>query len=348
MTTNNSQKNRLIFGLLLLLSIITIGGGYLVQRHRDRSAQPLVVSATSLSPEQFHTESVQLITLMKQKGMKDTFAYVSNKMATDPSFAKDCHPLLHGLGDAAYIYYGGYSQAIKYQNEICNSGYTHGVLEEYLTKTPDINQAITIACGSRSAEDFAQWQCFHGIGHGIMLASNKNVTPAIKLCESLLSKFSVNACVNGVFMEHFVVIDHDGNIPTIDPTSLNDCLNQNYIYKGTCYLYAPTAYLTLHNAQYMAALKWCNGAEESYIATCTEGVGSQSMKDNINNPAVSRQVCQNADEKYRTYCVSGVVGMYIYFNGSSSAAQSLCQDQFVDYQATCQATISGVKDSLKI
>src|SRR5579862_9167789 len=89
-------------------------------------------------------------------------------MAADPSFAKDCHPLLHQLGRAAYSYYGSYAAAIKYQNELCNSGYTHGVLEAYLAKSTTIASTLKTACTSMASQKFNSWQCYHGLGHGVM------------------------------------------------------------------------------------------------------------------------------------------------------------------------------------
>jgi hypothetical protein len=335
---------------LLALIVLILGCLYFGERFWNNLTPSMHVSSNStrLSAAQFRYESSKLQYLMEHDGISAAFNYVSQKIATDPSFAKDCHPLLHDLGHAAFSYFGGYSQAIGHQNEICDSGYTHGVLEEYLSSVPNMEMALTKACSTTNGQNFTQWQCYHGLGHGIMLASNQNVIKSLKFCENFTLSFNQEACANGVFMQHFELTDHEGNIPSANPTSLNDCTYKGVIYRSDCYYYAPAAFLTINNAEYYSALKWCYGAGSNYISTCIAGVGGQTMKENINDSEVAKRICLAADKMYRAACVNGAVGMYIFFYSSSSVAQPLCKKEFSIYQTACQSAIDYAKNNLKI
>jgi hypothetical protein len=280
--------------------------------------------------------------------MDAAFAYVDNAIATNPSFAKSCHPVLHHLGNMAFNFYGGYAGAMKYQNEICNSGYTHGILEMYLSTTPDPDQAIRTACNP-AEESFQQWQCFHGLGHGIMFMTNGDVQRSIDRCNSALpTSYSRQACVNGVAMQQFIVVDHMGNVPKTNPTSLADCKSKQPDYKQDCYFYAPTAYLTVNDGQYASALKWCNDAEPAFVGVCVNGVGSQMMKENINKPETVNKVCEQADKLYVSTCISGAVSMSVFFHGSVSAAQQLCENEFKDHSGICEETIEAQRKNLHL
>ena len=339
-------KNSIAVKVLILLvtSVFIVGG--IISDTQERPPTP-VAEVPLLSPAQFQTQVSILTDLMKTQGINASFKYTEQQIQTNPSFAKDCHPLLHELGHAAYAYYGGYAKAIVYQNELCDSGYTHGVLESYLSSGPDITQALQSACTGETTT-FNQWQCYHGLGHGVMLVSFEDIDRSTSLCNTLPSDFSRSACINGVFMQHFVVTDHDGSVPKTNPTSLHDCAIQPLDYKPACYNYAPSAYLTINNGQYASALKWCHTAEKNYVPDCIGGVGSQAMKENITNISKVTDVCTEAGKAYTDVCINGAVGMYVYFMGSSKQALQLCNDQFKAYQSVCEGTVALEKATLHV
>lgn len=304
-------------------------------------------TAPPLTARQFQAEKTKLTQHMRRDGMAATFAYVAQRINTNASFARSCHPLLHELGHEAFTYFGSYAKAIVYQKELCDAGYMHGVLESYLTATPDIKQALRTAC-QPAVETFALWQCFHGLGHGIMMVSLANIPRSLQLCQTLPTTFAQDACSNGVAMQHFVVTHHDGTVPRTNPTSLADCTLQNRTYQRDCYGYAPSAYLTINAGQYTAALMWCKQAQAGYLAACVAGVGSQAMKDHITSPTLVMDICKGADRQYTDPCMNGAVSMYAFFYASSAAAEELCSTVFHGYEGVCQAAVSTAKKSFKI
>lgn len=332
----------------LILLVVFVWGVLAVVSMRDQQKPTATVSAVKpLTSAQFQNQVATLTSLMKTKGVTAAFSYTEQQITTNPSFALDCHPLLHELGHAAYVYYGGYTKAIVYQNELCDSGYTHGVLESYLSSGPDITQALQNACNSTMSV-FNQWQCYHGLGHGVMLVSMENIARSTALCGTLPTPFSQDACVNGVFMQHFVVTDHEGSVPKTNPTSLKDCAAQPSMYKPVCYNYAPSAYLTVFSGQYASAFKWCHTAEAAYVPTCIGGIGSQAMKEHITHAGAVQQICDMAGTSYAGDCINGAAGMDVYFHGSAAPATALCQNQFKAYQTICTSAISLEKSRLNL
>lgn len=341
-----SGRQKLIAIAIIVLLVALSGGWWLVHRTGSHQVQS---AAAPLSHGEFIHQEDTLIGLLHASGAEASFAYAEKQMAQNSSFAHDCHPLLHDLGHEAYHYYGSFAAAMGHASEICDAGYVHGVVEEYFTSTPHAADAIASSCPAAAAEDLHEWQCFHGLGHGAMLISGEQVDAAIPLCERLSGSFAKGACVNGAFMEEFVVTDHDGGI-IADAASrnLSVCGHQSRQYKQDCYFYAPTAFLQQHSARYGDAMSWCKAGEPSYISACMNGIGAESMKDNIARPDIAAQACKAAERKYRDACVSGAISLYIFEHASSEAAAPLCTHEFKPYQTLCTSIIAAEHKALKV
>lgn len=337
------RTKSILFLALCAVILLLIIVGSIWYFHKPK--QPVAAQVISpLSSAQFQQQVMTLVNLMKTQSSQAAFAYTEKEIQANPSFAKSCHPVLHELGHAAYTYYGGYAQAMQHSNEICDSGYVHGVLESYLGSDVNIQQALQNAC-SPSMSTYDQWQCYHGLGHGVMLVSLGSVPKSLVLCNTLTGSFATDACINGVYMQHFVVTSHDGDIPKTNPTSLSDCTTQPVSDRGTCYDYAPSAYLTVYSGQYQSAIQWCSGAG-SLVSACDEGIGSQAMKDNITNVNEVKNICEGSTKLFAESCISGAVGMDVYFLGAIKQAETMCQNQFKAYESVCNGTIGVDKVAL--
>ena len=56
--------------------------------------------------------------------------------STRTTLCASCHDLVHEVGREAYKKYGDFSEAMKYQDEVCNSGYLHGYIESRFRRAP--------------------------------------------------------------------------------------------------------------------------------------------------------------------------------------------------------------------
>jgi hypothetical protein len=284
----------------------------------------------------------------KAGGADESFRYVEQQLLSNASFARECHPLLHHLGHEAYVLAGGFDTAMEKSNELCNSGFIHGVIEAHITEADDKKAAIASTCTTGAAENYAAWQCYHGLGHGAMFASGRDVSGALALCTGLNSEFARGSCANGAFMEAFITESHSGAHKNHEDIPGLELCKQQKAYISDCYFYAPTSYLGMHANDYTGAFEWCSGAQKEYTLACVGGVGAQAMKENVLHPGMAAGVCSSAPSGYRTSCVSSAIGIYINHRASSASAKPLCDNEFKTYKETCQRVIRSRQESLQI
>lgn len=345
MKKSNSKRPKLyLSGLVAVFLVLIIPLLFTLYR-----PSPTVKPAEKLSHHAYEMQQEELTKQLKHAGLKATFSYVRQQLKSNPAFARECHPLLHHLGRTAFAQLGGFQAALVDADEICNSGYIHGVIEGNFAAAENVDQALAASCPKSAEENFKQWQCFHGVGHGVMYSLQKDHGKSIEICERLATPFAVGACVNGVFMERFIVVSHMGGADAPSPlTDMALCKNQKQLYKADCYTYAPTAYLERNTNRYDDAVDWCNKAESDFVATCVSGVAAQAMKDNITKPEFAADLCRRVASGYSNACVFGSVGIFINHYASSDRALPLCTKEFGSFKQTCDNVISNKKTTLQI
>lgn len=303
-------------------------------------ATPADKPAPGFTPEAFEQQVKKLTVAMEGGGVETSFILVDKSLGLNPTFARDCHPLLHRLGQAAYRHYGSFAAAMAPAKEICNSGYVHGVIEANFLNQPDVATALSSSCPDTQSTTYASWQCFHGAGHGVMYRLENDVRASLDACQSLAVDFASQSCANGVYMEAFNVVGHGGGHGGSKTNPGLSLCQTEPRYRTDCYFYAPVAYLTEHNSGYRAAVQWCQAVEDAHRASCIRGVGSQVMKDNITKPAIAAEVCAQAPERQREVCIEGAVGLAVNHHGKSEPAKALCDSTFKAYKAACMNRIA--------
>ena len=262
---------------------------------------------------------------------------------SDDRLLRSCHYLVHEIGHRAYQKYGSFPEAMQYQNEMCNSGYMHGVIEIHFENAESITRELRTVCNSYPLISFERWECVHGVGHGVMYFTLNNLPESLSLCEKYTTEFEQQTCANGVFMENFAV-DGDVHISEYvrDTDLFYPCSDQTERYKTDCYGYAPIYYLSLYPNEYQDALEWCGGAEPEYVHACVFGVGSQMMKENVSDPLHVEEMCEK-DARYRANCIAGMTTLYVNHYGEIAPAEDLCPRLREENRTVCMQTIEGMR-----
>lgn len=336
----NKRFIHLVIASVLIASICSLVA-YRFSKAKS-PAQPIKV-AQPLSHEQFEAVKNKLVQLLEEKDPEASLDYLRNAIAQDASLARECHPLLHHLGQSAYEKYKDFNKTVSYQDGLCNSGYTHGTIEAHFMASNDIHTALQTTCSNQNNEiTFQQWQCYHGTGHGVMYFTGKDLSQSLSLCESLPTDFARSSCVNGAFMERFIIVSHSGS-PAKSTSNVNTdlCEQQAAVYKSDCYFYAPTAYLERHTNDYNGAFEDCKNAENNFIDSCINGVGGQAMKENITRPDIARDICKTAPKKYVSSCIKGAIVLLINHSGSTALVEPLCDTTFGLYKDICTENIES-------
>jgi plastocyanin len=278
-----------------------------------------------LSEERYKEIETDLTALVREENPRVALEKLRREIKTEDALARSCHPLVHDIGHAAYEKYGDFGEAMKYQDEVCNSGYLHGIIESRFSESDDVFADMKTMCDQYRSGSYMSWQCYHGIGHGVMFYTANDLPRSLKMCEGFDTDFGRSNCANGVFMENFNAdqkLHLSKFLKESDP--FYPCAQQAERYKAVCYLYAPTYFLSLNQGDYDAALEWCNGAEAGFEPSCAYGVGTQAMKENLNDPKLVESVCINGEDEQTAPCIEGMTGLYINHHGSLEPARELC------------------------
>lgn len=336
----NKKKWFLLFFLSLLL-----GGVFIFSIQKQETTEQKIISFNqqTLSKEAYQKIRDELVTITNNQNPQETLTFLREKIKTDDALARSCHALVHEIGQNAYQKYNDFGEAMKYQDEVCNSGYLHGIIEAHFSKSADIFTTLQSVCATYKPTSFIGWECYHGVGHGLMYFTQNILPRSLSLCDTYENIDARSACVNGVFMENFNTdqkLHPSRYLKSSDP--FFPCNEQKSVHQGDCYLYAPSYYLNLHKNDYHQAIKWCRTAGKDFQLICINGVGAQMMKENSNNPKFVESICMS-DKNGTEACIDGLVGLYINHFGGLDEAKILCNKLEKANQPICEQTIVSRK-----
>ncbi len=297
----------------------------------------------ALEHESTYEEQVAyFLTLQKEHDTKTALAHLRDEIKENDSLAYSCHDVAHTLGHEAFKLYADFGKAMELQDEICNSGYIHGIIEEYFSETADVFEAMKTICNAYPPGKFTSWECYHGVGHGLMYYTNNNLPKALSLCRAYNGPFARTSCINGVYMENFNAGEKIHTSTFIKTDDLfYPCSDPAFDYKKDCYVYAPIRYLHLNPEDYAGALDWCNNAPLPHQSTCANGVGSQAMKENINAPKQVEKICRQGKFSQIKPCIEGMTGLYINHSGALGPARTLCLELDWPNRRFCKRAIQN-------
>jgi len=250
-----------------------------------------------------------------------------------PYTVRFCHPIAHELGHAAVKrYHEDFQKVISFPHETCAAGYLHGAVEEMLNASKDPESDLLKLCAPAN-----KGPCIHGVGHGTMFVAKQDVAKARALCNKFPTDSRRITCSEGLFMQLFGPDEEDekakANLPAAELAKdpLYPCKDQPSLFQSACFFYAPTFYLSSHDYAnhpevFAEALKWClNGKASGGANDCSRGVGSRTMKYNLDREDWAAQQCATAADGWqRKACTQGLVSYYTVNYTESGAAARLC------------------------
>ncbi len=295
-----------------------------------------------LSSDGYRSARQDLLVAMEQGSAKNALTILREKASVSNAYARSCHMLSHEVGREAFKKYGTFGKAMGYQDEICNSGYLHGIIESGFLQSADIKKTIRDVCADYTSGTYLAWECYHGVGHGAMYYTGNDLPESLRLCETYTDGFARGSCVNGVYMENFNTDEVLHPSRFLDPSDpLLPCPFEPQHYKADCYLYAPVYYLTLHKNDYAGALAWCDLAEVNFRLSCVQGVGAQTMKENILDPHFTERICMSGGEEKKNSCISGMVGLFINHHGALRPALDMCATLQEENRQMCEGIVAA-------
>ncbi len=290
--------------------------------------------------------SKKLLQVLDDHDARQAILFLKKEITKDSRVNNSCHEFLHELGKAAYKKYGDFTEAIKYNDEFCVSGFTHGVIQAHFKSSKNLLTTLQTTCKDYPEGKHITWQCNHGLGHGLMYFTGNNLPESIKYCKLLSSDSQRSACANGAYMENFNS-DH-----VMHPSKFVD--NKNFFYpcdtlpdyKRDCYVNAPIRFLDRNNYDFEKAFDWCGVAPEvEFRSFCYRGLASKMTKFNMGKPKLVEIICIRKSPKMISDCIGGIVFWYIGYYGDLEQARDLCNVFNSNNKQICEAYI-GFQEEL--
>lgn len=294
----------------------------------------------TLSEEEYKNIEKSILDLVEKENPRVALDELRLETKNNSALLAVCHSIVHEIGHEAYEKYTDFGIAMQYQDEFCNSGYLHGIIEAHFNKSTDIFTTMQDTCKDFPLGKFMSFECLHGIGHGLMYFTSNDLPKSLEYCSKFNSSFARENCSNGVFMENFNVDQKLHISKYLDPSNpFFPCNIQDENIKEQCYIYAPIYYLSLNPREYINALTWCETTELGFTKICTHGVGSQAMKENIDNPEIVEKICESGTIGQKTSCIMGMTTLYINHYGELGAGKKLCNKLNFSNKSTCYSTL---------
>ena len=188
------------------------------------------------------------------------------------------HDMAHSVGRETAKDYGSNFKAFDLCPVTFNYGCSHGFFEYVLARTDTPKEAATTICESRSSKDtflIAGFTCYHGVGHGIMMAEAYSVQNSLKACNTLPTHEAKDGCWQGVFMENVNAGMSGRALPGVFKRSdpLSPCDKVGDKYKHECYINHSGWLMTVARNDLRKGSRYCLKAKGRYKSSCFQSIG---------------------------------------------------------------------------
>jgi hypothetical protein len=287
--------------------------------------------------------------LAYREGPRVALTLFEERLATDPVVEKGCHRISHFIGSASLERFrGDVARTFSSGSPVCVSGYYHGILERAFlgisTKAGLARAArqLCVADGIRP-RGFLDYQCRHGLGHGLMIQTGYDLPMALEICASLGTGWDHKACAGGAFMEN-INTAFGFRSPWLDDTNpLYPCGRVSESDRRSCYLRASWRILVLEKSSYERTAAACAQLRK-WAATCLQGFGRDVAEKARYQADEILRLCRVVVEERRGDCLLGAARTIANASGKAGVepARMLCIKTNARYRSDCFAGVGVV------
>ncbi len=156
-----------------------------------------------------------LQTVLESQGVRPAMEALNGVVARDRDVKRDAHVYAHGIGIAAYGGPDSVGAVFARCTPEHQSGCYHGVVQAYFVDARQTGGEVGAATANALCRDYRgeagrggdrwlQFQCAHGMGHGLVMFHGHDLPVALGGCDLLESPFERETCYQGAFMENVV------------------------------------------------------------------------------------------------------------------------------------------------
>ena len=228
------------------------------------------------------------------------------------------HALAHVVGRETARDYGSNFRSFNLCPITFNYGCQHGFFEYVLGRTDTPRQAAISICQSIGSDRMltAGFSCYHGVGHGVMMAEAYNLPAALDVCNTLPKPKGQDGCWQGVFMENVNAGMQGRARPGVfsrrDPLAPCDRVADRYRHE--CFINQAGYLMHVSSLEIGRATRDCLAAPGRYKSVCMQSIGLM-----VTNPVwqaalsteagkrpfavVAWDLCRRFPSAYRRDCV---------------------------------------------
>ena len=333
-----NRRRRAVLGLVLLMALVdtALALAVLVPAEDAQPAPTILVhpAATVFVPDETRVSGCTNTSCFQQgfgniayrEGPKAALSLVSDVYGEGGS--PECHSIAHTIGAAALARNrGDVPTTFAEGSSICWSGYYHGILERALVDvsatTPNALATVSGSICSEALERMTPWiayQCLHGLGHGVMIATGMHLARSLDLCRLTETRWERDACKGGVFMEN--ISPSVGTTQWLrDDDLLYPCNAVAVVDRARCYQMVTTRVLPAVGNDWEETAEICAGIEAAFVQMCFRSLG----RDASNNTG------RDVD---RTVALCAVAREY---DGEASCIRAAAQDFTANFTSGMKA-----------
>ena len=282
--------------------------------------------------------------VMRIEGADVAVAEINALSETDEFIARDCHQVVHDLGNDAAGWYGDVGIALTFEGSACWSGYYHGVVEYAISQFggSELYDEMPGICTSAATDEysFTHYNCVHGLGHGVMLNLDGDLFGSIPYCEALPDHWELSSCVGGALMEN--VVSAQQGIPTdlrtddlIYPCNVigEDYVDECFAMQTSWMLYQ----LGYADENFAEAFAICDGVREDMVDNCYRSMGRDVSGSSLLEVTRIVRLCSLGDLDYQEECYVGASLNAVYNDHGTTMATALCEAIPTRMQQACYA-----------
>ncbi|NJK60457.1 MAG: hypothetical protein HC918_09790 [Oscillatoriales cyanobacterium SM2_1_8] len=257
----------------------------------------------------------------------------------------DFHEMAHHIGRATAHAFGVNPEAFATCPDSFNYGCQHGFFQAALAEEPDLVATARKICQSgASTQSRAEFYCFHGVGHGVMMAKMYDLPSSLAVCDDL-AETQAAGCWQGVFMENINGTTNgmgQAGVFTDDPLTPCNAIERKYRYQ--CYINHGSHLLRRSGMSVAAASRLCLRAEE-HLKPCLESLGIMSTNPGwqlaVTSPDGSfydkaLRICQEFPAELRRYCLgSGIDNLAANYTTDIEPSVQFCRRVPKEDRAFC-------------
>ena len=275
------------------------------------------------------------------KGPRAALARFGQSIETDPAVEKGCHRIAHVIGAASLERLrGDVARTFSLGSPTCVSGYYHGILERAFlgvaskARLTEAARSICFGEGIRR-RGFLDYQCRHGLGHGLMIQTGYDLPLSLSICARLGTGWDHKACAGGVFMEN-INTQFGYRSPWLDDSDpLYPCRRVSPDDRRSCYLRASWRILISNGEDYAGAARTCS-ALGAWVSTCLQGLGRDVAEKARYSAAKILPLCRDAG-RGEADCLLGASRTIANASGEPGVAPAaaLCRSAPRSARAVC-------------